>query len=64
MEESDRAVRLLDDYRLAEETFCGYEKANRQRRRALTKLDGETPLVVAQIEAAFRVIEMIFRKIA
>jgi putative toxin-antitoxin system antitoxin component (TIGR02293 family) len=64
VEESDRAVRLLRVQTLAEETFGNHEKANRWLRRALTELDGETPLVAAQTEAGARVIETILGKIA
>jgi putative toxin-antitoxin system antitoxin component (TIGR02293 family) len=64
VEESDRAVRLLRVQTLAEETFGNHEKASRWLRRALTELDGETPLVIAQTEAGARVIETILGKIA
>src|SRR5271154_1617777 len=64
VEESDRAVRLLRVQTLAEETFGEKEKANRWLRRALTELDGETPLEVAQTEAGARVVETILGKIA
>jgi putative toxin-antitoxin system antitoxin component (TIGR02293 family) len=64
VEESDRAVRLLRVQTLAEGTFGNHEKANRWLRRALTELDGETPLVIAQSEAGARMIETILGKIA
>ena len=64
VEESDRAVRLLRMQTLAEETFGEKERANRWLRRALTELDGETPLEVAQTEAGARVVETILGKIA
>ena len=64
VEESDRAVRLLRVQTLAEETLADNEKANRWLRDALTELDGETPLVIAQTEAGARVIETILAKIA
>jgi putative toxin-antitoxin system antitoxin component (TIGR02293 family) len=64
VEESDRAVRLLRVQTLAEDSFADKEKANRWLRRALTELDGEAPLVVAQTEAGARVIETILGKIA
>jgi putative toxin-antitoxin system antitoxin component (TIGR02293 family) len=59
VEESDRAVRLL-----RVQTLADNEKANRWLRDALTELDGETPLVIAQTEAGARVIETILAKIA
>jgi putative toxin-antitoxin system antitoxin component (TIGR02293 family) len=64
VDESDRAVRLLRVQTLAEDTFGDIEKANRWLRRALTELDSETPLIVAQTEAGARVIETILGKIA
>jgi putative toxin-antitoxin system antitoxin component (TIGR02293 family) len=64
VEESDRAVRLLRVQTLAEDSFADKEKANRWLRRALTELDGEAPLVVAQTEAGARVVETILGKIA
>jgi uncharacterized protein (DUF2384 family) len=64
VEESDRAVRLLRVQTLAEETLADNEKANRWLRDALTELDGETPLVIAQTEGGARVIETILAKIA
>ena len=64
VEESDRAVRLLRVQTLAEETLADNETANRWLRDALTELDGETPLVIAQTEAGARVIETILAKIA
>jgi putative toxin-antitoxin system antitoxin component (TIGR02293 family) len=64
VEESDRAVRLLRVQTLAEDSFADKGKANRWLRRALTELDGEAPLVVAQTEAGARVVETILGKIA
>ena len=64
VEEPDRVARLSRIQALAEETFGDHEKANRWLRRALTELDGETPLVTATTEAGARVIEMILGKIA
>src|ERR1700689_3539142 len=64
VEESDRAVRLLRVQTLAEETFGNHETASRWLRRALTELDGETPLEIAQTEVGARVIETILGKIA
>jgi putative toxin-antitoxin system antitoxin component (TIGR02293 family) len=64
VEESDRAVRLLRVQTLAEETLADNETASRWLRDALTELDGETPLVIAQTEAGARVIETILAKIA
>jgi putative toxin-antitoxin system antitoxin component (TIGR02293 family) len=61
---TDRVARLLRIQTLAEETFGDHEKANRWLRRALTELDGETPLVIAQTETGARVIETILGKIA
>jgi uncharacterized protein (DUF2384 family) len=51
VEGSDRAVRLLHVQTLAEETLADNVTANRWLRDALTELDGETPLVIAQTEA-------------
>jgi putative toxin-antitoxin system antitoxin component (TIGR02293 family) len=64
VEEPDRVARLSHIQTLAEETFGDHEKANRWLRHALTELDGETPLVIAQTEAGARVIETILGKIA
>jgi putative toxin-antitoxin system antitoxin component (TIGR02293 family) len=64
IEESDRAVRLLRIQTLAEDTFGSKEKSALWLRRALSELDGETPLDIAQTEAGARVIETILAKIA
>ncbi|MDO9443632.1 MAG: DUF2384 domain-containing protein [Beijerinckiaceae bacterium] len=64
VDESDRAVRLVRVQSLAEETFGDRDKANLWLRRALSELEGETPLDVAQTEAGVRLIENILARIA
>jgi putative toxin-antitoxin system antitoxin component (TIGR02293 family) len=64
IDESDRAVRLLQVQTVAEGTFANTDKANAWLRRPLAELNGETPLDIAQTGAGSRVIEIILAKIA
>lgn len=64
VDESDRAVRLLQIQTVAEDTFDSTEKAAVWLRRPLAELGGETPLAIAETETGARVIETILAKIA
>ena len=64
VEESDRAVRLLQIQTVAEDTFESPEKAAVWLRRPLAELGGETPLAIAETETGARVIETVLAKIA